>query len=643
MRRITPTFEIHRCTAALVLFACALFAPSAHTQDDSAEYRRPADRPALVFGERVFTYEEFAAWLLRERGPMAAREYAFVEAIERRAAEIGLDLSDAPERAKVAADFQTRIDKAFGGDREAWLEEITRLEHTEAGVWAMRMAEERHARLSHDVARHDWQFDERHVVRTFEELYGPEGRGITLRVLHLRFVPPENPPGATMADQTRLQNEARAVLLERAKGVRAGIASLDDFAAAVAAHSDHAETKANGGLWPGIVKRSDWPPENLATILALPEGGISEPVAGKGGFYIFAVEKVVTTPLESVRTEVEERVRRDGPIEMDRAEYLLALQAAMDVRHDDAAVDEGALEALRTGSMLVDGREVSLYGFGRWLADTQGETYVDLFASRVAVSELEARREIAIAPEELAARIDRELIWTLENGFQGRKERWMSRLAGLGIDEQGWRRDAARRLKPALVAEKVIVADRVVTEEVVRSLYIERYGETGERLDVRHIVVDLGIDGRQPDETEQAWLERAQPAIEEHQEELAEIMTRYEEGEDFLALARRYSDDKASLENGARPVGGFDEERLPNSTRVAVRDLPLGRMSAPQLVGTSVVFYEVLAREKVDYESVREQLEAEARTRPPSAVDVALFYNSLVRPTPPQILPGMFE
>jgi hypothetical protein len=630
---------------ALLLSVWPALAATCHAQQDTPEFPSvESDGPALQFGDEVYTRDQFGAWLLREFGVQRVREFAFVHEIERRAGELGADLSSAPDVAAANEDFDVRITNAFQGDRSLWLAELERLGHTEEGVMAMRVAEERHVRLSEFVARADWEVKEHHVVREWEHRYGPAGRGITLRVLHLRFVPPTFPPATSLLEQTKIVEAARAEHLEVAKAVRAQITSLADFPAAVAKHSEHEASKANGGLWPNILRRDEWPHDNVVALIDLPAGTITEPIVGKGGLWIFAIENVVVTELDDVKEQLAKDLVERGPIEMDRSEYLLDEQQRMEVRFDDAALDADPIAQLRDGALTVDGRAVPLREFARWLIDTQGETYVELFASRVAVADVADERGFTVSPDELEMRIDREIVWMLENaGFKGSKARWLLKLQGIGMDETSWRRLTARRVHSSLLAEKILVSERKVTEELLRDEFITRYGPSGQRMDVRQIVFALDLEPRREGETNQEWTERMLPAYEKVRERIAEAQARHAEGEDFMALAERFSDDRASLANGARPVGGFDETTAPEMVVASLRDLPIGRLSEPQIYETRIVLYEVIARQKVEFEAMRAELADFVAKRQPTAVEVALFFNGLVRKSPPKVLPGMWR
>lgn len=639
------TIPKHALHVALLLWLWPALGVASFAQQDLPEF--PSDEidgPAVQFGDNVYTRDQFGAWLLREFGIQRVREFAFVHEIERRAGEMGADLSLVPDFAAAAEDFETRITHAFRGDRDQWLAELERLGHTEEGVYAMRVAEERHMRLSEFVARAEWEVQEHHVVREWQHRFGPGGRGITLRALHLRFVPPTMPPATPLMEQSKILEKARAEHLEYAKTVRAEITSLADFPAAVAKYSEHEESKANGGLWPNILRQDEWPSDNVAALVDLPAGTITDPIIGKRGLWIFAIENVVETKLEDVKEQLTKDLLERGPIEMDRAEYLHGEQQRMAVRFDDAALDVDPMGQLREGELTVDGRAVPLREFARWLIDTQGETHLSLFASRVAVADVADERGFTVSPDELELRIDREIVWMLENaGFKGSKSRWLQRLQSSGIDEAAWRRLTARRLHSSLLAEKIIVNDRTVTDELLRDVFIDRYGPSGERMDVRQIVFALELEPRGEFETDQEWTERMLPAYEKVRERVEEVRARHDEGEDFMSLAERFSDDRASLANGARPVGGFDERTAPEMIIASLRDLPIGRMSEPQVYDTRIVLYEVIAREKVEFEAVRAELEQFVAQRQPTAVDVALFFNVLVQKTPPKVLPGMWR
>ncbi|MEZ5978263.1 MAG: peptidylprolyl isomerase [Planctomycetota bacterium] len=529
----------------------------------AGERPSPTGRAAVRIDGEDVTFEEIAAWLLLEHGPGSADEFALVKGLEHLARERGVSVDDAAVERNVDEDLTTRIERAFGGDREAWLAEVHTLGRTVVGIRTERFEAEHTDALARAIVALDWQVGEDAVRRDFEYRYGPDGRGVVVQAIYEQLVLP-----AVKEGETRAEIEARRkVELEKLHGRLSALrdqalggASFDELARK---HSMHEASRAEGGLLPGVVRRKDWSPDVLASILALEEGEISEPLDARGGSWIFRAVSVTDTPYSEVRDAIVERLKLEGPGEIDLRALLDRVLATTEIDYPSESVARDPLTALRDGSMRVGDAVVPLHEYGRWLVRTSIEAYVREFATQRALERLATERGLSYTEEEIERRVDDEILWTLDMGYQGSKEKWLQSLAGSNLDEAEWRREARRRARRMLAAEEMVMEERVVTEQDVRDLYAETYGVDGEPVDARFITIDLELAPQGDDEPREAFVERAAPAIAAVADRVAEIVERHDEGEDFGALAERYSSDLDSAKNGGRPRGAFDAAIYP--------------------------------------------------------------------------------
>ena len=169
----------------LVLCTAALFAQ-----------RAPAQAVGTVDGEAV-ERREFEAWLLSERGELLSRPFGEWVALRRRAAELGVAVPEGRAEDLVQAEFDLRIENAFGGDREAWRRELEQQAVTVEGHRLRRELETRADLLAKAVADVGRVVPEEKVVRDWELRYGPSGVRARVRALQVA-IELETPAGGSL-------------------------------------------------------------------------------------------------------------------------------------------------------------------------------------------------------------------------------------------------------------------------------------------------------------------------------------------------------------------------------------------------------------------------------------------------------------
>jgi len=633
---------LHALSPLLFLVPAALGVQDAPTQAAASpaalRYEVPGPDGPI---ERRVDRDTYAAWMLENRGRARGTTFGLVVAIERIAAERGVTCSEERARALVQEDLDARVRLAFDGDRDAWLEEVEALGRTPEGILAERAAAVRLDELALGVLAQEWTVGPEQVRNEWEARYGPAGHTIELRALALSLELPPLDEEVTLEEERARRDAHRQARIAEAEALRQRVLEGESFTRLVYANSVDA-SRREGGLLPGTLRRGAWPGTAIDELLELEVGQVTTPVEARGHVWLLEVHSVKVTPFEEVAEQLEAELVERGPGTIELAEFVERLRAQLSVEFDMVALAEDPSGQLREGQMLVNGEAVSLADYADWLMRSEGETYVPEFVSRRRVQELAREAEIEITAAELDERIDRELRWTLELGFKGRKELWLNRLEAAGSNERQWRIEVGLKLRSQLLAERLMMKDRVITEEDTRSLFLERYGPSGERIDARFIVFELGIEPRGEDESPRAWKERLNEAAQPLLPTFAELVERYDEGEDFAALVQRYSQDEATKRTGGRPAGGFDESTLPEDVRIALRTLPLGVLSEPQVIGSRAYFFEITERIAVDYDEIRDELAAELTARPPEAAQVAAFVNTLAQRARPAVLPGLW-
>lgn len=624
--------------APLLLLAPGLQEAPESAAPDAVSYVVPGPEGPV---ERRVDRDAYATWLLENRGRARGSGFALAIAVERLAAERGVQCTDDRARAIVQEQLDERVRLAFDGDRAAWLQEVASLGRTPEGIVASRAAMVRVDELAMGVLAQDFTVGPQDVERAWEETYGPRGHRIEVRGLALSLELPPADEEVTMEQERERREAHRQARLAEAEALRERAVAGESFTRLVYGNSVD-KSRREGGLMPGTVTRGSWPGTTIDELLELEVGGVTTPFEARGHVWLLEVHSISVTPLEEVAEALEAELIERGPGTAQLAAFLADLRARVSVEFSTASFEEDAAEALRSGTLRVDGQPVPLRDFATWLMRTEGETYVPEFVSRLRIEELAAAEEIEITPAELDERIDAELRWTLELGFKGRKELWLNRLAAAGSNEAQWRIEVGRKLLSQLRAERLMMKNRVITEEDARSLFLERYGPSGERIDARYIVFDLGIEPRGEEESPRAWKDRLAKAAEPLMPTFAELAERYDEGEDFASLVQRYSQDDATKRTGGRPANGFDESVLPEDVRIALRSLPLGTLSEPQVVGSRAFFFEVVRRVEVKYEDLKDALMQELSARPPDAARVASYINTLTQRARPTVLPGLW-
>lgn len=601
---------------------------------------RQDDPVVLRFADEEARAGEVEGWLIRHRGeayvPRFAGWYLARTAAERR----GITVSPEAIRETVEEEIRTRVDGAFGGDPQGWVDELAISGRSAEGYRQQRFLEQETELLLAELARADRTVDEARVLQAFEAKYGPGGRRVDARVIYLPLVV-DPLPGETAAETRARRAGLRDELEAHAAELRRTILEGADFAEVARRESKDPTSAANGGRHPNGFDTRTWPEEARRRIAELPLGAPSEPIFARGGFWIVQPEEETVTAFDDVRGELRAELLAAEPrsTEVNDVRDTLWRAATITVlpsmQEETGPPDAPVLD--------IDGQEITRHAYGTWLRRYAGELMARTYAEERVVLKTAARQGITCTDEEVLERIELQIQREIDAFHLGDREVWRAKALAPGEDEADYKRRAAPWTRVNLLVERLLLAERTVAPEELRAFWEETYGPDGHQVELRWIRLDVTPPPAEEDMTEERWRELVEEALRARTDEAAALRERILAGEDFGSLARQHSTDAYTRDRGGTPPPDFRPSQLPPPLAAAADALAAGEVSPPVTWQNAVYLLEVTAIRDVPFESVRDELEERLRGRPPTAVEVAERKLALMRDVDVRVLPAMLR
>ena len=183
--------------------------------------------------------------------------------------------------------------------------------------------------------------------------------------------------------------------------------------------------------------------------------------------------------------------------------------------------------------------------------------------------------------------------------------------------------------------------DRKITPEAVRARYDDLYGKDGQSAKVRLLLLHVPYSAGPADETREQLDERlaaTKKSIRDRANALAQIAR---DGGDFASLARQYSQDPPSAAHGGMLDSRFRPELWPEAVAKSVSALAINGVSEAMEFGVDFVVLQVVSRESIAFETVRQELEEQMRSEPPPRADLNGYRNVLMKRAKDEVLGGM--
>jgi parvulin-like peptidyl-prolyl isomerase len=547
-------------------------------------------------------------------------------------------------REKVERPIALRIEHAFRGDKQGWLAELERLGRSEGGIRRQMMTDERPNVAAKALAAQNRVVPEEKLVRDWELRYGPQGKDLSLLLMNFQVEVETADGHEAQAESTRRAREAQ---LAKAELVRSRLLAGEDFGQLASMFCDDRDLRESGGRPSKPFRRGQgWPSALIDRLLELREGELSEPLYGRGGWWLVKLEKAVETPFESVRDQLEAELLLKGPEQDEIGRVWSALTEDVYYElHEELFGAESSLEGGEAIGITVDGEPIPRRVFAAWLLWIRGEYQATHFAQDWLVMRRAAEAGIEVSEEAARARAESFIEWLLTNDprYRGKREAWVAALSLRGQTVDDFMRERIFRARLDLLAQELILRERVVTEEELRAEFERQFGSEGRWLEARVIRVDV----EPPDVSEIGTPEELEAAmaaaVDSARSKAAGLVGRLRAGEDFATLAREHSDEPVTAAAGGRLEGRFRSDAWPPEIAAGVRALKLGEISAPLYDGRSFLIFELLEERQVDYQNAREELRAELAERQPTPGDIAAYRNVLTKNAAVEVLPGMWD
>lgn len=295
---------------------------------------------------------------------------------------------------------------------------------------------------------------------------------------------------------------------------------------------------------------------------------------------------------------------------------------------ENGAQQNGAQEAEEPVAARIDDQVITLADYGRYLVERYGREPLTRLIDRHLVRREAARRGISVEDAAVEAAVESAWQSFLERA-RGDEAALVADVERSGFRVEEYRARLREEARDELLQQALCKADREVTDEDVRARYVREYGEDGNRVEVRHLLLtparlraDLLAKGA-------SQAELSQDRIDQRLRELAEVaLERLTKGEDFAAVATSMSHDIAAPVTGGeianynyRPYG----EPFANAVRAAEVGVPVGPVRSS--AGYHVI--EVTARTHTAFEDIADSLRETLTTEPAGYEEVEALLRRL--------------
>ncbi len=238
----------------------------------------------------TFSRNEFRDWLIRFQGQSLAARFVQALRLGELAREYGFEVTEAVVRDRTEQELEERVQVAFDGDREAWLEELRRTGRTPERLMAQRMIENRMHLEAEAVAQARRVVTDEDIEEEFRKRHGPGGLTWEVSPLSVRYLQPNPPDGTPPDERRRLRNEARLELEDRMQVLYEQLTAGADFDAMVEKHGDDLSSLTRSAQFPDPFPSPDWPRDKLDNMQSLPVGAYTEPVYARGAYHILRID-----------------------------------------------------------------------------------------------------------------------------------------------------------------------------------------------------------------------------------------------------------------------------------------------------------------------------------------------------------------
>lgn len=297
----------------MILTTCLCIALSVQELDPP---KLPKGVIALVDGRQV-TLEAYKEYLWRQVGKLRLQLYIDEMLLEKKAADLGIKVTDDTVETRVEERIQREIEGFFKSDLGKWKEHLAKRDQTIA-AYKEQLAQ----RVRLDLLRGQCVLKTRKITedklrRRFEKLYGKNGISYDLRHI-LVSVPGMAGAKRDPGKEAKAREKAERILRE----LKAG----SDFSEMVSLYSDDHYTRKNGGRIPYYQPGKYGAEFDAATALLTAENPLSGIVKGSRGFHLIQLLKKRVTLFDKVKADLEKLLKTEAPSAREKYDFIKQLR-----------------------------------------------------------------------------------------------------------------------------------------------------------------------------------------------------------------------------------------------------------------------------------------------------------------------------
>jgi len=273
--------------------------------------------------------------------------------------------------------------------------------------------------------------------------------------------------------------------------------------------------------------------------------------------------------------------------------------------------------------------------YAQWLVDRVGAAHIHDFVVERVLLRMAGEHDVLPTDEEVEEAFDEERSFLIERYFRGDPERWEADLRAKGIGPQTHHRKRTQEIRIELCLDRLARRARTIGEDALRRRFDEIYGDLRERVTV-DVLFYNAYEGLDPD------AERP---------DIRSLKARASRRADEAATKLRAGRGHAELLPDSDPVASdfVHDGRIVRYTKnllgpevdeaVASLDRP-GQVAGPVMVWDGYYVVQLVGREPVTFEEVRDELEELMRSSTPTSEELAEVRNEAIETYGAEVILG---
>jgi parvulin-like peptidyl-prolyl isomerase len=262
----------------------------------------------------------------------------------------------------------------------------------------------------------------------------------------------------------------------------------------------------------------------------------------------------------------------------------------------------------------VNGKEVTLEGYTKYLFATVGKSKVREFIDRLLVEEEGRKNDVTLTPEEVEEVVNTQVQRSVQALYQGNADRFAQSLAQRGLTLEEHKAKLRQDTAYKLLEDRLILKNRKVTDDDIQARFQEVYGPGGIQYELRQILIST-----RPRPAAAGGEARPAPVSDADARAKAEkVLKELQSGADFVQLVRAYSEDELTKrQDGRIPVyrkGYFG----PDFDEAVARLTPEAPVSGPVRSPRGYHLIQLVSKKATKLDEKREEITNFLRTREPT-------------------------